>query len=321
MGLMSAAMILGNALSFFLTGYIFSEAQSEAEIKEALHTVLICQSCIVGFTFLFFQATIREKPLHPPSAVAIAPVSDQTLLVGLKEIFNNRSLLLLTIAFASFIGLYFSLGNIMSSLFHPIGFGPMEISSIGLTMLSSGVVGAAFTGWILDKTAAYRKLLLFLTLFTGISFGLISFEVFHAQKLSTILMYMTMLGSSMISVLPTSLGLGVELTFPMQPALVNGGMLVFVQLSGCLQSVFYSTLMDTDPSYYDSEEALNAARTRKLKSIMIIFGFISLLSFTLVCFVKEDLKRLRFNQGGAQGQQQVESKSAAVDDDFKRTVN
>ena len=54
MGLMSAAMILGNALSFFLTGYIFSGAETVEAIKASLHRVLITQTCIIAVSFLFF---------------------------------------------------------------------------------------------------------------------------------------------------------------------------------------------------------------------------------------------------------------------------
>lgn len=42
-----------------------------------------------------------------------------------------------------------------------------------------------------------------------------------------IIFYMVILGMAMISVLPASIGLGVEITFPMQPALVSGVMMMF----------------------------------------------------------------------------------------------
>mmetsp|Transcript_35234 Transcript_35234/g.46400 ORF Transcript_35234/g.46400 Transcript_35234/m.46400 type:complete len:126 (-) Transcript_35234:124-501(-) len=122
MGLLSASMVLGNAISFFLTGWFFRSAETPDEIKAALQKALITQTCLVSFGFLFFQVTFRERPTHPPSAVAMAPEEHPSFLVGLKEIWNNKSFCALTITFACFIGLYFSLGNVLSSLFNPIGF-------------------------------------------------------------------------------------------------------------------------------------------------------------------------------------------------------
>ena len=73
----------------------------------------------------------------------------------------------------AFIGLFFSLGNIMSSLFSPIGIAPVDVAMIGLIMLGSGVVGAAASGWFLDKTQAYKKLILVLLGFSGVAFALV----------------------------------------------------------------------------------------------------------------------------------------------------
>jgi len=79
------------------------------------------------------------------------------LVKGIKDLCANRSLLLLIICFSSFIGLFFSLGNVMSSMFNPFGQTPSNMAVIGLIMLGSGFVGATVTGIILDKTSAYKK--------------------------------------------------------------------------------------------------------------------------------------------------------------------
>lgn len=252
MSLLSASLVLGNAISFFLTGWFFRVAETEAEIKAALQTTMITQTSLVCFSFVFFQTTFREKPDYPPSAVAIEPVQNLNLRIGLKEICTNKSLLLLTIAFSSYIGLYFSLGNIISSLFTPLGFSPMQIALFALTMLSSGVVGAALTGCFLDRKAQYKKLLIFLMIVTFFTFGLVAHQVMTMKSFSIINIYMLILGMAMISVLPTSLGLGIELTFPLQPALVNGVMLMFAQIMGFVQSIVYSVMMDVDPTDYST---------------------------------------------------------------------
>ena len=289
-------MILGNALSYFLTGFFFQKAENHQEIKDSVHTVLVVQTSVVLGVVLFFLATFRNRPVAPPSAVALAPYEPLDLKRGLKEICGNNSLLLLTITFSSFVGCYFSLGSIMSSLFYPIGFTPLDVASIGLIMLVSGVIGAAFTGWFLDKTAAYKKLILFLIASSALLFSGVAIQMFGDQSLNMIRVYMVFAGATMVSVLPAGLGLSIELTFPLQPALVNGVMQMLFQVQACIQSVSYSAIVDVDPFNYSSEEELTEARRYRIAYVMIPIFSVFLVSFICMAFVKEDLKRVKYNQ-------------------------
>lgn len=110
-----------------------------------------------------------------------------------------------------------------------------------------------------------------------------------------IIFYMVILGMAMISVLPASIGLGVEITFPMQPALVSGVMMMFAQISGCLQSVVYSAIMDVDANDYPTEQELNDVRHRRIIDTVLISFLFLLITLLGVFCVKEDLKRLRYN--------------------------
>ena len=145
----------------------------------------------------------------------------------MKEAWNNRSLLWLTVGFSTFIGLYFSLGNVMSAMFNPFDITPFEVAVIGLIFLGSGVLGAAMTGMILDKTSAYKLLLIVLSVVAIISMSLVAFSLmtFASNAIMRFLFFWA--GLSMVSVLPAALGLGIELTFPLAPPLVNGMMMMF----------------------------------------------------------------------------------------------
>ena len=81
------------------------------------------------------------------------------LFEGIGVLCKNRSVLLLVIAFSSFIGLFFTLGNVLSSMFNPYALGPPQLAIIGITMLCSGFIGSALTGIILDKTGAYKSMI------------------------------------------------------------------------------------------------------------------------------------------------------------------
>ena len=212
----------------------------------------------------------------------------------MKEAWKNRSLLLLTTGFSTFIGLYFSLGNVMSAMFNPFDTSPFEVAVIGLMMLGSGVLGAAFTGMVLDKTAAYKILLIIFNVIAIISMSSIAYSLVTFASNAIIRFLMFWLGISMVSVLPVALGLGIELTFPLAPPLVNGMMMMFAQINGFIQSFTYSAIMDIDPANYDTAEAVLAER--QIRSKYCLIPILIVLFIALICFlfVKEDLKRTRY---------------------------
>ena len=103
-----------------------------------------------------------------------------------------------------------------------------------------------------------------------------------------------MVGLLVIPVLPASLGLGVELTFPLPPVLINGSMLMLAQIQATLQCLTYSTVMDVDLTDYSTEVEENNARKLRAMICLGIYLFVILVSFTCFAFVEEDLKRLRY---------------------------
>lgn len=102
---------------------------------------------------------------------------------------------------------------------------------IGVIMLLAGVFGATITGIVLDKTAAFKRLITISILVFLLTFALFCYSVL--ADCSHILTFVLMFpfGFSLVSIMPASLGLGVELTFPkIEPVLVNGMMLLFAQI-------------------------------------------------------------------------------------------
>lgn len=65
-------MPVGTAVAFLLTGYFFKDISGDN--KENLYALLKVQGIIFTVVYISFQLVFREKPEHPPSAVAEAPV-------------------------------------------------------------------------------------------------------------------------------------------------------------------------------------------------------------------------------------------------------
>ena len=86
---------------------------------------------------------------------------------------------MLTFAFANTFGLYLSLGCILSQFFGPFGKSAFEVAISGFLVICSGAVGSTITGMILDKTAAYKKILLINLAMSTISLGLVAYSLFN----------------------------------------------------------------------------------------------------------------------------------------------
>ena len=213
-------------ISFGISAIVFNDDPTHEEFKDDLHTVLKIQTAIVFSAFVFFQLMFREKPENPPSQASLAPVEIKSPLIALKEISMNKSLLALTVTFSLMIGLLFSLGNTMSPLFSPFGFQPTGVACIGLIMLISGIIGSTVTGAVLDKTAAYKRLIQISILIFTVSLSLLSVSLLRDHSHVLTYLYLVPFGFSLVSIMPSGLGLGVELTFTkLEPAIVNGMMM------------------------------------------------------------------------------------------------
>ncbi len=145
---------------------------------------------------------------------------------------ENKSFSLLVISFALMFGFYVSLGNLISGLFTPFGLNAIEITYMGLYLLGSGILGAVVVGAWVDRTATYKSTMAVLTLCNIVFLVCTNQTLYHLTEDRT-LFYASVccMGFSSVALIPLSMGFAAELTFPLQPALVNGGMMLAAQLS------------------------------------------------------------------------------------------
>ena len=158
----------------------------------------------------------------------------------------------MAIAYAFSYGSYCSIGAAISNLLNPFGFTPSEIALTGGISLAAGIVAALAFGVLLDHTGYYRKvhvtlsgiIVLSVTIFTVlISSG--------ASSVSAILIPNMFFGIASVSFFPTSLSYGAELTFPLQPAMVNACMNFMGQLCAFMLMSLTIYITDFDASSTD----------------------------------------------------------------------
>ena len=295
MGLQSASLIIGNAISFGLSGYYFKNAGNSAEFKSALNQVVRIQTISSIAIFVLFQVFFKNAPETPPSAVALAPMEKVSLFSGMKRYCGNKNLVLLTIAVSLFTGVAFSFGNIVSSLFSPYGRDPLDLAMWAMTCMFGGFLGVAVCGMILDKTSAYKRSIQVSILGSMLNLCFMAFITLTYAPQALFLLTGLIMGLFGFAVMPAALGLGIELTFPLQPVFVNGVMFLFIEIGNCIVSFLFTAILDVDlADYQESSEALTQGLKKRVKICFIMIYVLVIISFSCVYFVKEDLKRLNY---------------------------
>ena len=252
--------------------------------------------------FLIFQLVIRDKPDVAPSAVAAAPPSNTTFVASFKEMWANKNFMILALAYALVYGVYCAVGATLSNLLNPFGFTPVEISIAGGSGLLAGVLGALAIGCFLDCTALYRRTHISISVMAFVALVTVSLILATSDKqasLASITIGTLLLGVASVSFFPTSLSYGAELTFPLQPALVNACMNFLGQIAAFILMGTSTFITDVDAAS-DDLTSQSSVEDRQAKSLtaLAIFAGCTLLTVILTCCVKEELRRLNYQAEG-----------------------
>ena len=241
---------------------------------------------------------MKPKPDRPPSAVAEVPYQALDFKQSFRALRQNLNFFLLAVAFALPFGAFLAIGTLMSNIFDPFGYKPAELSSIALMLLGSGVVGAIITGLIIDKTGAYKSTMHVVTFMTGVStWMLIVTLTWFTANQSMFLGWCETLGFFATGFIPLSLSFGAELTFPLQPALVNGTLTLLGSMSGFVFSMI-GAYMNTEgkDDHLLSDDELVYVKQLRSKTVLGVLATASMISFVLSLVIKEDLRRLRYSE-------------------------
>ena len=153
-------------------------------------------------------------------------------------------------------------------------------------------------GALMDKTRKY-KLAMNLTTFiiTLGTIGLIVGLKFYRENESIFIGWMQVLGFFCTAYIPLCLSFAAELTFPLEPALVNGTLTLTGSAAAFILSLV-GAFMNHEGKDDDllSEKELIEVRLLRTCAVLFILCGSSFISFILSFFVKEDLKRYRYSE-------------------------
>ena len=168
--------------------------------------------------------------------------------------------MILSFAYSLIYGVYCAVGVSMSNLLNPFGYSPTDISIAGGSSILAGVIGALVIGYFLDHTSLYRKTHITISFMALLSMILIVIVLLSTEaNLVNIMVPLILFGISFVSFFPTSLSYGAELTFPLQPTLVNACMNLMGQLSAFVFMGVSSYITDVDAAH-DNIKSLEAVK-------------------------------------------------------------
>lgn len=262
-------------------------------MRECTQKLILVQNIPYMLFFILLQIIIRDKPEFPPSAVAAAPIADEQYCASFKVMWANKNFMILAFSYAIVYGVYVDIGTAMSNLLNPFGYSPTDLSITGGVGLLAGVVSALFTGCFLDKTARYRQTHISLSAMVVLSIiTVILMLIVGSGQLIEILLPCLLLGASSVSFFPASLSYGAELTFPLQPALVNACMNFLGQLFAFLMMGMSILITDVDAANIESISL--SYRQKRSYLCMSILALMALLNFVLSLCIKEELRRVNY---------------------------
>ena len=231
--LMSLANPLGGAIGQLVNPFIASKASDIPNMT--LYVALI--STVASIPSFFVPA----KPRTPVSA------SSTHVAPGLRDSWrllkSNATFWLVALPFWIYVGFFNSISSLLTQILTPYGFSEDESGIAGAVLILAGLVFAAISSPIIDRSKAY---LLAIRIFGPVI--ALSYLVFiwcpGSRNLAAPYIILAVLGAASFSLVPVGLEFLVEVTFPVGPEITStacwtGGQLfggAFIIISDALKA-------------------------------------------------------------------------------------
>lgn len=195
------------------------------------------QSTVVSIPSFFVPA----KPPTPPSPSGETQKLD--LKVSARKLLESPEPWLLLIPFVVYVGAFNSISTIINQVLTPYGFSDTDAGIVGAIFIVVGLVSAAITSPIIDRTKAFLMFIKCLVPLIGLSY-LILIWMPATRSMAAVTVIMAVIGASCFSLVPAVMEYLVELTHPLSPEVTStvawaGGQLlgaIFIVVSNALKA-------------------------------------------------------------------------------------
>lgn len=176
----------------------------------------------------------------------------------MRHMLRSPPFYIVFITFSTYVGFFNAFSSLLNQILYPYGFSEDEAGICGAVLIVVGLVTAAVTSPILDRTHAYVLGIKILCPLVALSY----LAMIWAPQTRTIVapyLLSAILGASSFSLLPVSLEYLVEITFPASPEVSSTICWAGGQVFGGVFIVVMNALKDPQP--VDLERVRDSGRT------------------------------------------------------------
>lgn len=183
---------------------------------------------------------IPAAPPTPPSASSSLPKTP--LRQSLQALLSNVPFHLIFIPFSIYVGFFNAVSSLINQILGPYGYTETQSGIAGGLLILVGLITAAITSPIVDRTHAFLFTIKLLIPVVGASYLILTF-VPQTRSLAAPFVVLAALGASSFALVPVALEYLAEITFPASPEVTSvvcwaGGQLlggVFIVIMNALK--------------------------------------------------------------------------------------
>eukprot|EP00771_Trimastix_marina_P000406 gnl/Trimastix_PCT/1423.p1 GENE.gnl/Trimastix_PCT/1423~~gnl/Trimastix_PCT/1423.p1 ORF type:complete len:584 (-),score=169.36 gnl/Trimastix_PCT/1423:99-1850(-) len=268
----SLSMMFGTAIGEFCPPLIVRKMEDFPRLS----LILAVLSSVISVMTVAF---VRSKPKSPPSAVMAEKTSapQSNFRKDCKALFTNGSYVSLIIGAGAGMGAFNALASLLEQIVRPAGYSNSEAGTLGGVLIGAGLVTCVIWTVLLEKTRAYKKLLMtFVSLFC-LSNVWFLFQVRPGCFVPLLLCVATM-GVFSMFILPLELEFAAEITYPV-PESTSSGFLLSVGMGVGLVMILIMGEMASP-------------KTGSMFWAQLLLTAVVLISIVPVFFIKPNYKRL-----------------------------
>ncbi|CAO2655813.1 Nn.00g046160.m01.CDS01 [Neocucurbitaria sp. VM-36] len=186
-------------------------------------------------------------PVAPPSPpTASSSLSRTPVWESLKHMLRSPPFYIVFLTFSTYVGFFNAFSSLLNQILYPYGFSEDEAGICGAVLIVVGLVTAAITSPVLDRTHAYLLGIKILCPLVSVSY-LAMIWAPQTRTIAAPYVLSAVLGASSFSLLPVALEYLVEITFPASPEVSSTICWAGGQVFGGIFIVVMNALKDQRP--------------------------------------------------------------------------
>eukprot|EP01031_Cornospumella_fuschlensis_P032395 gene32395-39173_t len=220
-----------------------SSARAEQEEDAGSDEALVPAARLDRFSHSLSQKLAAAPAQQEAQAAAGA---DSALQRELRLLYNNRDYYVLFTIFSIGVGFFNTLMTLLNQLIAPYGYSNDDAGTFGAVFIFCGLIGAGFMSYIMEKTRAYKQILV-VGLVCCVLAGLFFLCMLFSDNFAALLVSFAVLGFAVLPLLPVMMENCAEVTYPVSEDMAMGILLTGCNLSGLVFIFILQSLIEQEP--------------------------------------------------------------------------